>query len=394
MKSALVIGGGFAGCAAAHQLMLMGGYDVTVVEALPFLGAGVKTRFYGGHPFTYGPRHFLTPMPHVFEFINKYVPMRRCADHQFLTYVERDQQFYNYPIHKDDIEIMPDGPQVKDELGGINLAEIMKLSKGELGKMKHDDLLKLNGAKHARDFEEFWINCIGRTLYDKFVNDYSRKMWMIETNKQIDDFLWSPKGVSLKEGPRTAWDTAISAYPIAINGYDDYFRIATEGCNVLLSTMVEKYDIPKKTVVIKGEKKKFDIIVNSISPDILFDKCHGELPYVGRELYPIVLPVEFVMPKDVYFCYYAGKERFTRIVEYKKFTLHKAPTTLVTLEVPSRQNKLYPMPFEAEKAKAKKYHDLMPDGVFSVGRAGTYLYNVDIDNTIEHAMDMAAKLKS
>ncbi|MCC7047842.1 MAG: UDP-galactopyranose mutase, partial [Alphaproteobacteria bacterium] len=56
--------------------------------------------------------------------------------------------------------------------------------------------------------------------------------------------------------------------------------------------------------------------------------------------------------------------------------------------------KLYPMPFESEKAKAKKYFDMMPDGIFSVGRAGTYLYNVDIDNTIEHAMDVAAKLKS
>jgi UDP-galactopyranose mutase len=320
--------------------------------------------------------------------------MRRCADHQFLTYVERDQQFYNYPIHKDDIDLMPDARQVKEELGAINLAEIAKLSQAEIGKMKHDELVRMNGARHAKDFEEFWIYCIGRTLYDKFVNDYSRKMWMIETNKQIDDFLWSPKGVSLKEGPRTAWDTAISAYPIAINGYDDYFRIATADATVLLSTMIEKYDIPRKTVVIKGEKRKFDVIVNTISPDILFDKCHGELPYVGRELYPIVLPVEFVMPPDVYFCYYAGKERFTRIVEYKKFTLHKAPTTLVTLEVPSRQNKLYPMPFESEKARAKKYFDMMPDGLFSVGRAGSYLYNVDIDNTIEHAMDVAAKLKS
>lgn len=394
MKTALVIGGGFAGCSAAHQLQLMGGWDVTVVEALPYLGAGVRTRFYGGHPYTYGPRHFLTPMPHVFEFLNKYVPMRRCGDHQFLTYVERDRQFYNYPIHKDDIDRMPDGAEVKGELAAINMAEIAKLSKAEIAGMKHDELIRLNGAKHARNFEEFWLYCIGRTLYDKFVNDYSRKMWMIETNRQIDDFLWSPKGVSLKEGPRTAWDTAISAYPIAINGYDDYFRIATEGCTVLLSTTIEKYDIPNKTVVIKGQKRKFDIIANSISPDILFDKCHGELPYVGREIFPIVLPVEFVMPPDVYFCYYAGKERFTRIVEYKKFTLHKAPTTLVTLELPSRQNKLYPMPFESEKAKAKKYFDMMPDGIFSVGRAGTYLYNVDIDNTIEHAMDMAAKLKS
>ena len=62
--------------------------------------------------------------------------------------------------------------------------------------------------------------------------------------------------------------------------------------------------------------------------------------------------------------------------------------------MPSHVNKLYPMPFESEKAKAKKYFNLMPEDVFSIGRAGSYLYNVDIDNTIEHAMDVAAKLKA
>jgi 2-polyprenyl-6-methoxyphenol hydroxylase-like FAD-dependent oxidoreductase len=41
MKPALVIGGGFAGCAASLQLQLMGGWDVTLVERAPFLGAGV-----------------------------------------------------------------------------------------------------------------------------------------------------------------------------------------------------------------------------------------------------------------------------------------------------------------------------------------------------------------
>ena len=59
MKNALIIGGGFAGCAAAHQLELLGGWDVTLVEAASFLGAGNKTRWYGGHPYTFGPRHYL-----------------------------------------------------------------------------------------------------------------------------------------------------------------------------------------------------------------------------------------------------------------------------------------------------------------------------------------------
>jgi UDP-galactopyranose mutase len=289
---------------------------------------------------------------------------------------------------------MPERDQINSELSTINLAALMQLPKDAVEKLETRDILKLNGAAQAKDFEEYWIRSIGRTLYDKFVNSYSKKMWMIDDNRLINDFAWSPKGATIKDGPRAAWDSSISAYPVAWNGYDDYFRIATADTRVLLSTRIEKYDIPNKTVVLNGEKKKYDVIVNSISPDILFDFCHGELPYVGRELIPLILPVEFVFPKNVYMLYYAGAETYTRLVEYKKFTLHKSPTTLVSVEIPSKKNKLYPLPFEAEKARSQKYFDMMPEGVFSIGRAGSYLYNVDIDDTIDHSMKVIAALKS
>ena len=83
MKKALIIGGGTAGCAAAHVLALQGGWKVTLVEKAAFLGAGVRTQWYGGHPYTFGPRHFLTQNEDVFEFLNKYCPLRRCQDHVF-----------------------------------------------------------------------------------------------------------------------------------------------------------------------------------------------------------------------------------------------------------------------------------------------------------------------
>jgi UDP-galactopyranose mutase len=393
MKTALIIGGGFSGCAAAHQLALQGGWDVTIVEAAPFLGAGVKTRYFGGHPYTFGPRHFLTPKEHIFHYLNTYCPLRRCADHQFLTYVESDAQFYGYPIHRDDLPRMPEAGKIQQELNAITLAALGGMSPDAMANLKPGDVGKLNTAAQAKDFEDYWIRCIGETLYKKFVDGYSKKMWLIDSNRQIDDFTWSPKGVTIKDGPRAAWDTAISAYPIAKNGYDDYFKIATAEARVHVGTRIERYDIPKKTVVLGGEKRRYDVIVNTISPDILFEFCYGELPYVGRDLIPIVLPIEFALPENIYFAYYAGAEKFTRIVEYKKFTLHKAPTTLITVEIPTRASKYYPMPFESEKAKAKKYFELMPEGVFSVGRAGSYLYNVDIDDTIDHAMGVAEKLK-
>jgi len=393
MKKALIIGGGFSGCAAAHQLMLQGGWDVTLVERAPFLGAGVRTRYLGGHPYTFGPRHFLTPWTEVYEFLNKYVPLRRCQEHQFLTYVENDSRFYSYPIHVDDIPLMPEVDQINSELSAINISAISALRENDFNDITRKDLRSLNLAKDAKNFEEFWIKSIGETLYEKFVKNYSKKMWQIDDNKIIDDFSWSPKGVTVKEGEKAAWDTAISAYPIAFNGYDDYFRIATEGVNVMLSTQIDNFDIPSKAVWINDEKQTFDLIVNSISPDILFDECYGSLKYVGRDLMKIVLPVEFALPKDVYFIYFAGEENFTRITEYKKFSLHKSDSTLITIEIPSLTSKYYPMPIESEKALAKKYHDEMPDGVFNVGRAGRYLYNVDIDDTIKHSFELMDYLK-
>ena len=85
------------------------------------------------------------------------------------------------------------------------------------------------------------------------MKDYSEKMWLIDDNKLIDDFAWSPKGYTIKEGGRQAWDSAISAYPHAKNGYDDYFDISTQDVTVLVSTFIEKFDIPNKTETINGE---------------------------------------------------------------------------------------------------------------------------------------------
>ena len=45
-------------------------------------GGGVRTYYHGGHPFTFGPRHFIGPesnMP-AFEFLNKIVPMRHIKN--------------------------------------------------------------------------------------------------------------------------------------------------------------------------------------------------------------------------------------------------------------------------------------------------------------------------
>jgi len=375
-KSALVIGGGFAGCAAAHQLELLGDWSVTLVESAPYLGAGNRTQWYGGHPYTFGPRHFLTQFEETFNYLDPIVPIRRCPEHEFLTYVEPDNAFYAFPINMTDVRTMPDYPLIEKEMNECKQEEF-------------------RGAQMAKNIEEYWVGSVGRRLYEKFVEKYSKKMWLVNDNSQIDTFGWSPKGVALKDGPRAAWDSAISGYPYAPDGYDYYFGFATKAAKVLLNTRIDHFDIPSKTVEFAGIRQRFDLIVNTISPDELFEACHGALPFLGREFHKMVLPTEFVFPENVYFLYYANDEKFTRLVEYKKFTRHQSSTSLIGMEIPTIGNgKHYPLPFQEEQRRAEKYFADMPAGVFSLGRAGSYLYGIDIDDCIRQALIMGEQIRS
>ena len=146
-KNVLIIGAGIAGCAASHQINSLGDYNITITDSAPEVGAGLKTYWYGGHPYTFGPRYFLTQNQEVFEFFNSVVPLRVWGEHEYLTYVEKDQRFYTYPIHAGDIHHMPDAEKILIEL----------------------DATLNNDHSKSKNFEEYWISAIGPTLYEKFI---------------------------------------------------------------------------------------------------------------------------------------------------------------------------------------------------------------------------------
>jgi UDP-galactopyranose mutase len=65
------------------------------------------------------------------------------------------------------------------------------------------------------------------------------------------------------------------------------------------------------------------------------------------------------------------------------------------MEIPTHGNgKHYPMPFTSEQRRANRYYHDMPPGVFSIGRAGSYLYAIDIDDCIRQTLLMAEQIKN
>lgn len=370
MKSAIILGGGVSGCAAARELSDMG-FDVTLVEKEGFLGGGCHTFFWGGHPYTEGPRPLHVVNDRIFNYINDIVPMRTfplLLD----TYIEKDRAFYSFPIHWDDIQIMPDKDKILKEL----------------------DELPEN--KEADNIEDAWLNAVGPTLYEKYSKTYTQKMWEVESNKVFKDASLSFKGSPIQYGDRTVElvkGKPVHAYPIEETGYNRFFDHCVKDVRVLLNSEVKHVDLEKREVhLFDGTVLKGDIIVSTLPIDWLMDYSYGELRFIGREFIPIVLPVEHAFPPNIHFVHYPNTEKYLRIVEYKNITLHESPDTLLVMEIPSHRNKLYPYDISSEIEKADKYLNDLPQNSYSIGRLGTYRY-LNIGECFEGVWELTDKLK-
>ena len=385
MKKALIIGGGIGGCTAIYRLKEIGGWSITLVHPDQLLGGGVRTRFVSGHPATFGPRHFLTQNEDVFSYLNQKIPMRICAEHEFVSYVDADAAFYSYPIHVDDIPRMPEADQITQELSLLE----ERFKEAEYRCSVGDPSIDT----YATDYEDFWIKSVGPTLYKKFIEKYTKKMWLIDDNKVLDDFTWSPKGVAIKSGPRAGWDTAISAYPIALDGYNSYFDQAKNLVDNFFQGVVSQVQPATLKAEINGEFSEYDLIINTAALDDIFPGHIDPLEYIGRKIEFIVLPVENALPPNVYFAYYTGDEPYTRVVEYKKFSKYASPNTLVSLEYPQKNSgKYYPVPVKSQQALHRKYLDFCNPMHFNAGRMALYTYRYDIDDVVEQVLDFTANL--
>lgn len=350
-KKVIILGAGVTGCAAARELAKRD-CEVTLIDQNKYLGGGCHTFFGGGHPYTEGPRPLHVVNSKIYDYINEIVPLRTfplILD----TYIERDKSFYSFPIHWDDIQKMPDRDLILKEL---------------------EETPKENT---ATNFEDGWINAVGPTLYDKYIKTYNEKMWEVKDNKVFDDTSWSVKGRPIQRGDRTVEleiGKPVHAYPIEETGYNRFFEFCVKDATVILGKVIKKVDLEKKEVYLDDGILHADLIISTISLDDLMDNAYGKLKYYGRDFYPIVLPTEYIFEKGHHFLHYPNKEKYLRIVEYKQLTQHISKDTLIVMEVPSANGKLYASQIRKDIDQANQYLNNLPKDIYAVGRLGTYKY--------------------
>lgn len=364
MSNVLVLGAGFGGATAAY-LLARRGYDVTVLEGAPYPGGGTRTQWYGGHPYTFGPRIFFSRDEQVISHITELVPFRHFYTRSF-TYVATDGQTYNYPLQWQDIPLMPDHEQIEKELKG-----------------------RENVTPDMTNFETYWKSMIGPSLYGKFVDDYSKKMWGIESNSLLSaSWQWVNRGTPIRDGDVRLYGDQFQGYPDDKNGYNVYFdnALALDNITTVYECWIKDFDPDTLTVRTSQGEFSADVVVNTVHVDALYGFEFGRLQYWGRDLLKIVLPVEYALPPDITWVHYSGDEPFTRVTEMKKITNHQSPHTLLTVEIPSEKGRFYPVQTEMELEKFGKYKDAYPENFYSIGRPGSFAYK-GIPDSIRDALD-------
>jgi UDP-galactopyranose mutase len=344
-KKILVLGGGVAGSSMAYYLSEKG-YDVTVVERNKRVGGLARTCTYAGHPYEFGPHIWFWPGGKDDPVNATIVKLTKddlfYIDRRLFTFVESDNRKYRYPVHYQDIADMPDKEQIYKEV---------KQNRDENLKLIESQLPQLGNCK----FADYFTAAIGATLYQKFMANYTWKMWNIPGDQLETSMVWADRfhHAYTKDGANA---------PRGIGGYDPLkfedhtlgkgirFQVyPTHGWNSVWDAMVARATVIRDSVVrIENESKQPHVLLASgdkhffsdyhtVFCSIDIDELWGErtLPYTGRMMIPLLIPgLSHAFPEGAESLHYSSCEFQTRVTEMKVITRHESPDTLILIEVP------------------------------------------------------------
>ncbi len=346
---ALVVGAGFAGSVIAERLAAGSNKKVLLIDRRPHVGGNAyDTHDEAGILFhQYGPHIFHTNSDEIVRYLSRFTGWR-TYEHRVLASV--DGQLVPIPINRTTI----------NKLYGLNLTtdeEAEAFLKG-----------RAEPVERIRTSEDVVISAVGRELYEKFFQGYTRKQWGIDPSG-LDKSVTSRVPTRTNTDDRYFSDT-FQAMPKL--GFTHMFENMLDHDNITIATETEYADVKNDVL--------FDRLVFTGPVDEFFDFRYGRLPYRSLRFVHQTHDVEQYQPVAVV-NYPDPNTPYTRISEYKHLTGQKHPKTSITFEYPSAEgDPYYPIPREENQALYKKYEAMAlerPDISF-VGRLATYkYYNMD-----------------
>lgn len=356
----LIIGAGFAGSVLAERLATALDAKVLVVDKRSHIGGNAYDYYddAGILVHRYGPHIFHTNSEKVFDYLSRFTSWRPY-EHRVQTSVEG--QLLPIPINADTL----------NKLYGLKLTCL-----------DVEDFLGTvaEPRKELRTSEDVVVNRVGRDIYQKFFQNYTRKQWGLDPS-ELDASVTSRVPVRTNRDDRYFTDR-FQAMPL--HGYTRMFEkmLSHPNISIMLNTSYED---------IKDEIS-FEELIFTGPVDEYFDYCYGRLPYRSLHFEHQTMDCEHYQPAAV--VNYPNEHAYTRITEFKYLTGQVHPKTSVVFEYPRDEGDPYypvPQPKNAEiYQKYKAMADALPNVHFA-GRLATYKY-YNMDQVVAQSLKLFEKL--
>ncbi len=344
----LIVGAGFAGAVLAERLASQLDKRVALIDRRSHVGGNAYDHLdeSGVLVHRYGPHIFHTNAERVVEYLSQFTEWRPY-EHRVLAHV--DGQDVPIPINLTTI----------NRLYGLNLdpAGAEAFLKG-----------RAEPVADIRSSRDVVVNQVGRELYEKFFEGYTRKQWGLDP-AQLD------KSVTSRVPTRTHDDDRYFL--------DKYQQMPMHGYTRMFTRMV---DHPNITLMLDTDYREVEgtldhgHLVYSGPVDEFFGYCYGRLPYRSLSFQHETHDQERFQAASVV-NYPAPDVPYTRITEYKQLTGQAHPKTSISYEFPCAEgDPYYPVPTPENAALYARYEALAAatPNVSFTGRLGTYkYYNMD-----------------
>jgi UDP-galactopyranose mutase len=343
----LIVGAGFAGSVIAQQLASQRNEQVLLIDRRPHIGGNAFDRYNdaGILIHQYGPHIFHTNSMMIFDYLSQFTEWR-FYEHRVLANV--DNMLLPIPINLDTV----------NRLYGLNL------NSEELERWFAS---QAEPVADIRTSEDVVVSKVGRDLYKKFFEGYTKKQWGVYPS-ELD------KSVTSRVPTRTNRDDRYFSDEyqfMPAGGYTRMFERMVSHPNIKIMLQTDyaeiKNKIPYRRMVFTGPIDEF------------FCFRLGKLPYRSLHFEHVTLDKEW--QQSVAVVNYPQSEKYTRVTEYKHLTGQLHPKTSITYEYPSDTgDPYYPVPRAENQELYKKYEARASStlDIWFVGRLATYrYYNMD-----------------
>lgn len=356
----LIVGAGFSGSVIAERLATQQNKKVLIVDRRNHI-AGNAYDYYddaGILIHKYGPHIFHTNSKDVFDYLSQFTAWRQ---YQHWVKAVVDGRHVTMPINLDTI----------NDLYGLNL-----------NSMQVEDFFASQAEKveQIRTSEDVVVSKVGRELYEKFFQGYTRKQWGLDPS-ELDASVTSRVPTRTNRDPRYFTDS-YQAMPKF--GYTRMFENILDHPNIKVLLNCDYRDvmkyIPYKSIVYTGPVDEF------------FENRFGKLPYRSINFQFETHNTEKYQQAPV--VNYPNDYAYTRITEFKYLTGQEHSKTSIVYEFPTADgDPYYPIPRPENAEIYKKYQTLAEEAknVWFCGRLATYKY-YNMDQVIAQALATYKKI--